>query len=273
MISTITTKREQLTNGYFQVGSGPETILIVGSCRTLAYANYLNRWNLKNGNRFTIARIDPSDFLYNERNDIVDIEAAIRACEYDRRILDLLRSATIFIHEWYSYYSMFNTDKGAEKNIYQFGLAPKVDVCLPNFHDKFVLFTDLLHFDAELQTRFRSHGMTPMLAEVMKSRGLEALEKFYGICRMTSFPEMEFQFKENWTRTRFFWTGNHVSGHFTWQLFRLLNDKFLHLSLSDSFCREASAEDQFKEPHTPVTQADRDAYGITWDEPTLPLTL
>lgn len=276
MIEGLTTKRAQLRDGFFQTGTGPETLLLVGSCRTLSYLNYLHRWNRENGNRFRIARIDPTDFWYNERDELMDLsafETAMITRETDHRILELLRSATIFIHEWYKYYGMFNTAKGLEKNVYHFGLNPQVDVCLPNFHDKFVLFTDLLHFDEYLRRRFLADGLTPDLAASIKDRGLANLDKFYDICQMTSFPEFADFFKEQWTRKRFFWTGNHVSGHFTWQLFRLLNDRFLNLPLSDSFCREAAVEDQFRNPHTPVTQADRDSYGITWNEPTLPLTL
>lgn len=276
MISTLETKRSQLANGFYQTGSGPETLLIVGSCRCQAYLNYLHRWNRDNGNRFTIARIDPTDFWYNERDELMDrsaFETAMIARETDQRILDLLRSASIFVHEWYSYYGLFNTAKDASKNVYQFGLNPQMDVCLPNFHDRFILFTELLKFDAHLQARFRADGLTREIINDLTSMGLANLDKFYDICHLSSFPEMAEHVSQNWRSRRFFWTGNHVSCYFTWYLFWQLNKRFLHLSLSDSFCREASAEDQFKNPHTPMTQADVDAYGLAWSEGTVPLVI
>src|SRR4029077_13131091 len=100
MITTIETKDEQLRNGYFQRGTGPTEILILGSCRTLPYLSYLIRWNESGGNnQFTIRRIDPCDWTVSG----VDINSL----ETDERILSVLRSTRIFIHEHLESYGMF----------------------------------------------------------------------------------------------------------------------------------------------------------------------
>jgi hypothetical protein len=267
MIDTSTTKKEQLRTGYFQTGTGPERILILGSCRTLALTNYLDCFNRRFGNPFTIYRIDPHDFHWNTQDERVDIEAAVAAQERNSHLLDMLHSTPIFIHEYLRNYGMFNTDRQALKNIWQFGIAPRLDICLPNWHDRFVLFQDQLNADTALKGMVQAGGLTAELSCLMRDLGLAALDKFYNICRLTSFPEMADHFREWWTRKRFFWTGNHVSRHFTLYLFHQLNERFLHLSWDDAFQNEIEAQNLFSQPHTPMTQADVDAYGLKWDEP------
>lgn len=269
MIDTSRSKAAQLANGYFQTGTGPTTVLILGSCRTLHYINFFERWNEMSGNKLTILRIDPCDWNWNERNEPVDREAVITACENDARILDALRRTEIFIHEWYQYFGMFNTSTKLEKNIYRFGLNPRINICFPNWHDRFVLAQDQLIVRPELREIIDK----PYLFHSIRAFGLSALEKFYNVCRMSSFPEMAEHFKLNWTRTRFFSNGNHIRREFALYLFRQMNDRFLHLPLTDEFWRSAHEVDLFSHPFTPVTQFDVDAYGLTWDEPAQPLVL
>src|SRR6201984_1973429 len=109
MIDTIVTKDQQLRNGYYQSGTGPTEILIVGSCRTVPYLSYLAKWNKTSGaNQLTVRRIDPCDWAGYD----------LTSFETDERILSILRSTAIFIHEYLVNYGMFNT-AGTEKNIYQ----------------------------------------------------------------------------------------------------------------------------------------------------------
>lgn len=268
ILSTLQCKNEQLSRGYFQSGSGPEVVLLLGSCRTLAYANYLVRWNETIGrNRLTICRIDPFDWHWNEDGSSGDLESALRACETDPRILDLLRRTHVFIHEHYQYFGMFNTAAWAEKNIYQFGMQPRLNICFPNFHDVFVLFNEQVMFDAALRENIQRNGGVPSVLsiDVMRDSGLGALEKFYSICRLSSFPEMENEVRDNWTKRRFFWTGNHVSRHFTGYLFRRMNERFLNLETDAEFWQGADSEDQFSRPCTAVTQWDVDAYQLSWE--------
>jgi hypothetical protein len=276
ILSTLQTKNEQLQNGFFQSGTGPEVVLILGSCRTLAYTNYLVRWNETIGqNALTICRIDPFDWHWYFDGSSRDIEQAIRECEGNENILRLLRRTSIFIHEHYQYFGMFNTSPSAEKNIYQFGMAPRVNVCFPNFHDVFVLFNEQVMFDSELRRRLNDSPMKRLVFfQNMRASGMAALEKFYSVCRLSDFPEMEQEMRDNWTKRRFFWTGNHVSKHFTSYLFRCMNERFLHLHTDDEFWRGVDSEDQFSRPCTAVTQYDVDAYGLTWEEtPIEPLKL
>lgn len=258
-----------MRTGYFQTGTGPEKILILGSCRTLALTNYLDCYNRRFGNPFTIYRIDPHDFHWNEHGERVDVEAAIAARERNSSLINVLRSTPIFIHEYLRYYGMFNTDREAPKNIWQFGINPRLSICLPNWHDQWVLFNDQRLFPPE-GIHHINGALSTETVQLLKERGLAYLEKFYGICRMSSFPELEDHFKKWWTRTRFFWTANHVARPFTLYLFHQLNERFLHLKWDDTFRHEIEAIDLFSDPHTHITQYDVDAYGLKWNEPITP---
>lgn len=234
MIDTIQTKAQQIANGYFEVGSGPEHILILGSCRTVPFLNYLNRAN--SDNRFTIRRIDPCES---------------QVLETDERVLSAIKAADIFLHEHVANYGMLNTSREAEKNLYQFGMDPHQDISIPNWHDHLVLEND-----------WPAYGQpTP---ENYAELGEAAIEKFCNLCRLTSFPEMEPLFWEDWRNTRYFWRPNHTSAAFTLFVFRRINLKFLKLPLDDAFWDAARQEDLFKDPHTIVTDNDVKNYGLTW---------
>jgi len=113
--------------------------------------------------------------------------------------------------------------------------------------------------------------VSPEISKQMVDRGLAALEKFYNICTLSSFPEMADHFKEWWTKKRFFWTGNHVSRHFTLYLFRRLNEKYLLLPFDDAYWQSIDSLDIFARPCTAVTQLDVDGYGLSWSDPIEPL--
>ncbi len=269
LIDTATSKVFQLKNGYFQSGTGPTTVLILGSCRTLAYLNFLARWNEMSGNTLSVIRIDPCDFRWNLNNEVVDLESVMRKCERDARILDAIRRTDIFIHEHFAYYGMFNTDRNGEQNIYQYELKPELDICIPNWHDRFVLFQDQVDFNQELRELAKADGvdLSPRTVGVMLGNGMRALEKFYEICALSSFPEMADHFRNNWQKTRFFSNANHVNRNFALYLFRRMNDRFLKLPLTPEFWAQAQEDNFFAHPCTPVTDGDIDAYGVDWGEP------
>jgi hypothetical protein len=147
---------------------------------------------------------------------------------------------------------MFNTSRESPKNIYQFGMTPRMDIAVPNFHDHFILEKD-----------YEACGIvTP---ENYIERGEQEIEKFCSVCLLSSFPEMADYFRESWRRIRFFWRPNHTSAAFTMYIFRRMNSRFLQLSLRDEFINAAAQEDLFKEPHTEVTQRDVDGYGLQWN--------
>lgn len=271
MIDTVQTKSAQLRNGFYRYGSGPKHVLIIGSCRTMAYLNYLARYNDSAGNPMTLFHIDPFNWHWDVHEQVVNLEEAIGKCEADPRILDMLAGVEVFIHEYYAYFGMFNTSPEAEKTIYHFGLQPKQDICIPNFHNRFILFNEQLSFDKPKQEMLREHGATPDLIEAMKVYGEQAIDKFCYICEQSSFPEMAEYFRANWRHKRMFWTGNHVSAEFTLYLFRQMNERFLDLPLDGLFWNAASQEDMFSRPCTTITQQDVDAYGLTWTDPVEPL--
>lgn len=238
MIGTIETKREQLKNGYFRTGDGPEKLLLIGSCRSVPYVDYLDIWNKRHG-RFTISFIDPFYWHWLPNEERTDYEKAIDSKETDPAILQVLAETQIYVHEWYENYGMFNSSRENPKNIFQFGLNPQVEVCIPNFNDYHVL------------------GQP-------REVGLANLEKFFANCRRSSFPELEEYFKANWQTKRFFWSGSHVSKEFTLFIFKLLDAKFLHLGHDEGFWEEIPKYDAYADNPQNVTQEDRDNYGITW---------
>lgn len=238
MIGTIETKQQQLKDGYFRTGDGPEKMLIIGSCRAVPYLAYLDIWNKRHG-RFTISFIDPCNWHWDSRDAWVNYEAAINAKEADPAMLKLLAETQIYIHEHYENYGMFNSSLDAPKNIFQFGLNPQLNICIPNFHDYHLL------------------GQP-------KEVGLANLERFYANCQRSSFHEMEDYFRANWRTKRFFWTGSHVSKEFTLFIFRLMEAKFLRLGYDEWFWNHIPTLDLFANTPMPVTADDISNYDLQW---------
>lgn len=250
MITTIDIKRK--LRDVYETGSGPENILILGSCRTVPYLNYLNRYNQNSGEPFKIYVIEPNNYHWNEHEQEVSLDEELTKLETNDRILSIIGKTDIFIHEHYGSFGMFNTGPLSMKNIYQFGMKALVDIRIPNFHDHFILEND-----------YGSCGiLTP---DNYIERGEKEIEKFCEVCDMSDFPEFGEHFKENWRLQRYFWRPNHVSSVFTIELFGLMNAKFLKFRLTSEFWDEAAKEDLFKEPHTQVTQRDIEGYGLQWN--------
>lgn len=235
------------------LGEAKETILILGSCRCVPYLNYLHRYNRMANRPFRIHFIDPFNYHWNAANELVDMDAAIESMEADPRILEVLRNTTIFIHEHYENYGMFNTDKQRTKTIYWFGMAPRLDINIPNYNDRAILLNDC-----------QIANLTPEKLNDWKASGEAEVERFCAVCERTSFPEFGAYFRENWRKKRFFWTINHITNEFTLGIFRMMNDKFLKLPLDNMFWDAVSNEDMYRSPSTPVTQHDIDAYGLEW---------
>jgi hypothetical protein len=249
MIGTIDTKQQQLERGYYEFGNGNTKVLILGTCRSIPYLNYFHRWN-EGRNEFTVRFIDAFNWNWDRNENRVDCEAAINSQEKNEAMLSMLKETNIFIHEHYQNFGMFNTTDVAPKNIYQFGLKPDIDVCVPNWHDVFILEND-----------FRAFGELP---SNYIEKGEQAAHNFANKCILTSFPEFGNVFKETWRDIRYFWTPNHISNHFSVLVFTLMNEKFLRMPLTFDFWNGARQEDLFKEPHTQVTQGDIEGYKLKW---------
>lgn len=268
MINTIQLKEQQLKNGFFQVGNGSEVILIQGSCRAVPYVTYLRDWNEKNGNRFTICYIDPFSWNWNMNEERVDYEMELLKQESNTALLDMLKSVDIFIHEYYKNAGMFNVAKDGEKNIYQFGLNPKQDICIPSFNDVFVLTREIVSFDMEVRKMaIQDYNVIGKLSEqtikVIEEKSAYNLNKFYEICKLTDFPEFAEIFKTHYKKTRLFWTFNHISKTFNHLIFDLMNKKFLRLENV-----KLSEVDLFANNYTYLSEYD---HGYSWNEEIKPL--
>ncbi len=249
MIGTLDTKQQQLENGFYEFGTGSTKVLILGTCRSIAYLNYLHRWNEISG-EFTVRFIDAFNWNWDKDENRVDCEATINALESSVTMRMMLEDTDIFIHEHYQNYGMFNTNPSAHRNIFQFGLDPDIEVCIPNFHDVFILEND-----------FKAFGHVD---ENYHQKGEYAVANFIRKCQLTSFPEFGDIFRDTWRSIRYFWTPNHISAEFSIAIFGLMNSKFLNLKLTEEFWNEAKTEDLFREPHTQVTAKDIEGYGLKW---------
>lgn len=249
MIDTVNTQQAHYTDGCFLIGKGEHTIILLGSCRVLPYANYFHRLN--SDGRFTICLINIVNFAFDRQGKAVDSGVFTQQFESNLVLLEMVRRCRWFIHEHAENFGCFNTSRTSPKNIYQLGLKPELDICLPNFNDRFILEHD-----------YTSCGMpTP---EDYVERGEAEVKAFCNVCELSSFPEMSDHFKENWRTTRFFWRPNHISAAFSMYVFKQMNDRFLKLSLSGDFLSAAGREDLFREPHTQVTQRDIAGYKLKW---------
>lgn len=272
--NTVNTKAEQLTNGYFKAGTGETIVLIIGSCRSVPYIGYFNKLNELNNNLYTIFFIDPFNFGYNKNDERIDMEANIVSLETDERILSLLKSTSIIVHEYYSNYGMFSFDKTKEKNIYQFGLNPEIDICIPNFNDNFILFKDIITFDVDIRKRAQQDwNVIDKLSEQIQSEMYElsrkGLQKFYDVCMLSDIPEMKIIFGDNFKKKRFFHSYNHVAKPFTMAIFNILCNRYLKTELPENFYEDQ--EDIFANSFTPLTEYDVKFWRYSWDEEIKPI--
>lgn len=276
MINTIHIKNAQYS--VFRTGNAQskEVILIIGSCRSVPYLNYLDHYNKKNANRFLIYFIDPFNYNWDKNENRVDMQQVITGLETDKNLLNIIGSVKIFIHEYYKNFGMFNTFKDGDKNIYQFGMKPEIDITVPNFHDVFLMFNDIAKFDneikAKLQNDFKTIGQpSKETLQNMFDITQKNIGKFYEVCLKSDFPQMKEYFENNFLTTRLFWTYNHVSKFFTLKMFEWMNEKFLHLSLPSSFWNEIGKEDMFANNYTSPTKYDKMFYNYQWNEPEVDL--
>jgi hypothetical protein len=149
-------------------------------------------------------------------------------------------------------------------------MSAAVDICLPNFHGKFILFQEIADQDASAR-RYLRNGIT----EPTKGIGDASIAAFKEMCAKTSFPEFADYFEANMRRVRMFFSNNHVSHHFTIPLFQMLNEKFLHLPVDQAFYDALYLTPDMYASHgvVPLTRHDVEAHGWQWNEPILELKL
>jgi hypothetical protein len=268
MINTIETKEQQLQNGYYQIGAGSETILILGSCRAVPYITYFN--DINKSNKYSICFIDPMNWNWDMKGDRVDYEAKLNEAEKNNNILELLKKVDIFIHEHYINAGMFNVSKFATKNIYEFGMNPTIDIELPNFNDIFILTNEIVSFDMAIRKMaiqdYNVNGALSMftLNKIDEVRQ-KNLQKFYDICSKTSFPEFAEIFANEYKLVRYFWTFNHVSSRYTTTLFKMMCTKYLKIDIEN-----VTTKDLFANNYTHLCEYD---LVYEWNEEIKPLKL
>lgn len=265
MINTVQIKEQQFSTGSYSTGSGSKVILILGSCRAVPYLTYINDWNNQNGNRFTIHFIDPFNYNWDIAGGRVDYIAELTKQETNQRLLILLKTVDIFIHEYYGNAGMFNVFKDAEKNIYQFGLNPKLDITIPNYNDIFVLTREIVSFDMAIRKMaiqdYNVNGkLSVQTIDAIENVRQNNLQRFYDICSKTDFPEFAEIFANNYKSVRYFWTFNHTGKQFSKTIFKLMNDKFLNLDLNNYTINE---EDLYANNFTYLCEYD---LGYSWNE-------
>ena len=258
MINTVNIKEQQLRKGYFKTGTGPETVFIMGSCRVVNYVNYFATMP-----QFTVYSIDPFNWNWDINDDRVDYIGALKEQENNKELLTMLTGCKIFIHEWYENAGMFNISR-----IYDFGLNPEIDICIPNFNDLFILFKDIITFDSDMRKlAAQDFNVLGKLSEQTEKDIVEVgrinLAKFYNVCNLSDIPEMEYYFNENWKKTRMFWSYNHVTKAFTLAVFSYINSRWFNNSLGI----DSTHTDMFANNFTHPTEYDVKNYGIQWDEP------
>lgn len=274
MINTVQIKQQQLSKSFFTTGSGSEVILVMGSCRVVNYVSYLETWNNLNGNRFTIYSLDPFNHNWNEKNERVNYEEALLKLETDERLLTMFKSVDIFIHEFYKNGGLFNCDNDGDKTIYDFGMKPKIDICIPNLNDCFILSADIVNFDAEVRKKvIQDINVLSIISEETKDliykSHIKGIIKFNKNCDKSSIPTMANYFNNNHFNKRLYWSYNHTTELFTRTVFDFINDKFLHLDITNF---PPKFEDIFRHGiNTPLTDFDVEYLGYNWDEPIVEL--
>lgn len=277
MINTVSAKNEQLTLGFTKSGTGPVNILVMGSCRSIPYANYLV--DLNKNNQWTVHFIDPFYHNWDSSGNRVELKSSLIECELNVRLLDVLKSVHWFIHENYESYEMFNTNPSREKNIFQFGIKPDIELVVPNYDNLFILFSDVLSEHKDLQAEAKVEigtmgGLSLGLQQRISKKGLEDVEKFCRLCELFStFPEMAKKFRNEWMKIRYFWTMNHVTSHFTVAVFRMVIDRLPSVKVPDALWDKWTREDSLSSHRVPVTKYDVDNYGLTWTDPIVDLVL
>lgn len=269
MISTHEIKRDRFK--VFRVGNplSKEIIFLMGSCRVVSYLNYLDIWNRSIGNnRFLIYAIDPYDFNWDDQSNRVDLESTLIGRESDSNLLGILKSTTIFIHEHFSHFGIFNVDRSLPKHIYQFGMAPLMDITIPNFHDVFMLFNDFAKFSPFKEEASAVRGnLTPKMESKIVEQAKSNLNHWGENCMKSDFPQMKDFFMSNFLKTRFFWTFNHITRNFSTAIWQFMNENFLNLPETDAFKKQISDIEIVSDPRTPLCQYDIKHFRYDWAEP------
>jgi hypothetical protein len=266
---TVNTKPRHYSDGFFSIGDGPTEVLILGSCRVVPYLNFFHELN--KDNRFTLRLINVVNFYFDVHDKPTDPAKVLEAYETNPALREAIASTDIFIHEHAENFGMLNTKWECPKSIYQFGMAASHDIAIPNFNDIHIMFQEYVDYDHEIRMsakfQMKNDGeLSTSLRSTIKHRGLARMEHFLKHCRLSSFPDFADHFEKTWRETRYFWTGAHISNEFTIPVFKRIAER-IGLTCPDEFWSKVSQSDPYREPHTPMTRYDVEAYGLKWPQP------
>jgi hypothetical protein len=261
MIDSVQIQEAQIKHGWLKVGTGKTTVLVMASCRGIPFLNYLNDLNAHND--MTLCFINPSSWDVNGTNP-----------PDEARLASMFGPVKWFIHDTYMNHGVFNTSSLCRSRIYDLGLKPDLDISLPT-GDAQILFQEIVDNHPAMKARCGSNpdDIPGDIQEMIRSMGIEAVNGYGMICRMSSFPEMEDVFKSTWNKTRYLHTSNHTSSEFTTRVFRLMNDNFLHLNVDSGLWGKWLSEDMFSSNQAPVTEYDVRHHEIQWNTPISKLRL
>jgi hypothetical protein len=194
-----------------------DTILVHGSCRMIPYINYINESTQKY--KILYLRAYGQDPTKWENNQVLQ---------------RILKSVKIFIYEHSQNIGALNTDQSQPQNIFQIGLQPELSIQIPAFNDIFVLFNDYFDQAAKDYTTSLIGPHDPSCLSDHQIRtiyldGEQQIQKFLRNCHNTSFPEFAEYFLNNYLSTRLFCSFNHTHRNYSYKVWELLNNRFLHV--------------------------------------------
>jgi len=250
---------------------GPQNgipVLIQGSCRAVPYLNY---FSLLESNPYCVYFIDPFNFHWDDNEKLVNLDESLSLQENNQSILSLLPTIKIFIHEHYQSFGMFNTSLSSNKNIYQFGLSPELDISIPNFNDHFILVKDFICHDW-FKKELEEPSISPACLAKIYTEGEEAKAKFMASSLLSSFPEISPYFHDNFLSTRLFCSHNHISKNYSLFIWELLAEKFLSIPKEKALTNQIQSLSIYENSQTPLTNYDLLLRSYNWNEQIVDLT-
>jgi len=239
-------------------------VLILASCRGVAYANYLLHWNaLAGGVRVTYIRA--SDYQTTPEGQPQDLYSALARLVASERFKRVCARTTHFIYEHHENFGPLNTTTCEPGGIMARTWNRAACSHIPAWNNHFILEDDIR---ACLPWWNKAANvLDPMeRGELLRHTGGHFLAKFAQNTRQTSFPHFADWFARQWRTQRLFWTHNHVTQRFTEEMFYRLNMSLLDLPLTDEFWRGIKAmPDLYENPHTNPTALDKAVHAMTWE--------
>ena len=239
-------------------------VLILASCRGVAYANYLLHYNAVAGG-VRVAYIRASDYHTTVDGQPQNHFDAIARLVATPRFRQVMERTTHFIYEHHENYGLLNTSECVDGGIMHKLWKTCRWAHIPSWNNHFILEDDLR---ACLPWWGKAANVLDVTerAQLLRHSTDAALFKFAANTRHTDFPHFAGWFLRQWRTQRLFWTHNHVTKTFTEEMFSRLNMEMLDLPMTEDIWRGIRAmPDLYENPHTNVTPLDRQVNQMRWD--------